>query len=554
MTDILLIQPPIRDFYLTAKRTIPYGLACMAAALIENGFSVRILDALATSKSRVIDLPEEMAYVHKFYGKADRSPFALFHQYRHFGYSFEHIGKLTRESQAFLVGISSLFTPYNLEALKTAETVKAYLPACKIVLGGHHPTAMPESVMSSAAVDFVIRGEGEVSMAKLARAIKNGGSYAEIPGLAYRRSGGKLCITPPAVIDGLDRLPRPAYHLIDHKFYQRSAKATAVIVTSRGCPLKCSYCSVGASSYLPFRRRGIKSVIQEIESVIENHDVGFIDFEDENLSLDRKWFLKLIKKIGARFDHHRLELRAMNGLFPPSLNEELIRTMKSAGFKTLNLSLGTTSTEQLKRFQRSDVRRAFDQALNISEKYGLNAVGYIIVAAPGQHTADSVSDLLFLAQRRVLAGVSVFYPAPGSPDYVRCEKLNILPAHLACMRSSALPLSHTTTRLESVTLLRLGRILNFMKSLIDRGVPIPEPVPAGMKIENPHDRIESGKKLLQYFLYDGKIRGVTRDGIVFEHDIDIVAAKTFREGLKTVQIRGYTSVGRHFINDQPNSN
>jgi hypothetical protein len=62
MVDILLIQPPIRDFYLTAKRTIPYGLAGIAAGLIEAGFSVKILDALATPKSRVVDLPQEMAY------------------------------------------------------------------------------------------------------------------------------------------------------------------------------------------------------------------------------------------------------------------------------------------------------------------------------------------------------------------------------------------------------------------------------------------------------------------------------------------------------------
>ena len=112
MPDILLIQPPIRDFYLTAKRTIPYGLACIAPALLKNGFSVKILDALATSKSRVCDLPREMEYLRKYYGRPDRSAFGLFHQYRHFGYSFEHIGKMARESGAFLVGISSLFTPY----------------------------------------------------------------------------------------------------------------------------------------------------------------------------------------------------------------------------------------------------------------------------------------------------------------------------------------------------------------------------------------------------------------------------------------------------------
>ncbi|NTU47691.1 MAG: cobalamin B12-binding domain-containing protein, partial [Syntrophobacteraceae bacterium] len=91
MVDILLIQPPIRDFYRTLKRTIPYGLACIASALEEEGFSVSILDCLATSRSRPIEWPREMAYLHEYYGKPDVSPFSLFHHMRHFGNSFEHV-------------------------------------------------------------------------------------------------------------------------------------------------------------------------------------------------------------------------------------------------------------------------------------------------------------------------------------------------------------------------------------------------------------------------------------------------------------------------------
>ena len=538
MVDVLLIQPPIRDFYLTAKRTIPYGLACLAAALIEDGFSVRILDALATSKSRIIDLPEEMAYVHKYYGKSDQSPFALFHHFRHFGYSFEHVGKLAQESRAFLVGISSLFTPYIAEAIETAKIVKSYLPECRIVVGGHHPTAHPESVMKSAAVDFVLRGEGEVSIGRLAVAVKSGGGYDNIPGLVYRRSNGELCINNPAIMRHPDQYPPPAIHLIHHKFYQRTRRGSTVIVASRGCPMKCTYCSVGAGSYLPFRRRSIESVMIEIASAIETHNVAFIDFEDENLSLDRKWFLTLLQEIAVRFDKHRLELRAMNGLYPPSLDEEVIQSMKAAGFKTLNLALASISKKQLKRFQRSDVRAAFDRALNLSEAHGLNAVGYIIIGAPHQKALDSLSDLFFLAERRVLAGVSVFYPAPGSPDYNLCAEQGLLPAHFSCMRSSTLPLSHTTTRLETVTLLRLGRILNFMKSLLDSDLPIPKPLPAGADIANLRERNEIGKKLLQYFLYDGKIRGMNRSGKIFEHHIDIDLAKAFVEGLTSVKLRG----------------
>ena len=539
MVDILLIQPPIRDFYLTVKRTIPYGLICLAAALIEDGFSVRIMDALATSKSRITDVPEEMAYTHNYYAKTDQSPFALFHHYRHYGYSFEHIAKTARESEAFLVGISSLFTPYTREAVKTAEIVKACLPSCKIVLGGHHPTAMPDIVMQSSAVDFIIRGEGEASIAKLARAVKNGSPYTDIPGLVYRELNQELRIPSPAVITNLDRSPLPAFDLIQHKFYKRSARATAVVMTSRGCPLKCSYCSMGASSYLPFRRRRIESVMAEINTAVENHEVGFIDFEDENLALDRNWFLELLHRITDCFGARQLELRAMNGLFPTSLDAEVIAAMKSAGFKTLNLSLGTTSAAQLKRFQRPDIRQAFDDVLNLCAVNELDAVGYIIIAAPDQKAADSVADLLFLARKRVLAGVSVFYPAPGSVDYEYCEKLGILPPELSCMRSSALPLSHTTSRLESVTLLRLGRILNFMKSLSDRGSKVPEPLPARGKVDNPENRIESGKQLLQHFLHDGIIRGATSDGTVFEHRIAEHLTKQFLEGLKGIQLRGF---------------
>ena len=104
MVDILLIQPPIRDFYLTAKRTIPYGLASIASALIRNGFTVDIFDGLATSKSRLIEIPSELLYLKRYYGRSDHSPFALFNEFRHYGYSYGHIGQKTRESGAFLVG------------------------------------------------------------------------------------------------------------------------------------------------------------------------------------------------------------------------------------------------------------------------------------------------------------------------------------------------------------------------------------------------------------------------------------------------------------------
>jgi radical SAM superfamily enzyme YgiQ (UPF0313 family) len=295
---------------------------------------------------------------------------------------------------------------------------------------------------------------------------------------------------------------------------------------------------VGGASWLPYRLRPVPQVLAEIETAVRRHDAGFIDFEDENLSLDRGWFLALLQAIEQRFGARPLELRAMNGLFPPTLDETVVAAMAGAGFKALNLSLGSTETEQLRRFQRADVRAAFDRALDLAERHGLTAVGYIIVGAPFQSAEASVEDLLFLAQRRVLAGVSVFYPAPGSPDFELCRRLDLLPGTLGRMRSSALPIEHTTRRIESATLLRLGRILNFMKYLLDHGLSRPASPPAGPATPDPGDRIHAGRHLLARFRADGRIRGLTPEGVVYPHVTDRRLCERFLDGLQKITLRG----------------
>jgi hypothetical protein len=221
----------------------------------------------------------------------------------------------------------------------------------------------------------------------------------------------------------------------------------------------------------------------------------------------------------------------MNGLYPPSLDGEMIRRMKTAGFRTLNLSLGTIASAQLRRFNRPDVREGLERALGHAERLGLSAVSYIIVGAPGQSAEASVADLLYLAKRPGLAGVSVFYPAPGSIEYDRCRKEGILPPGYSLMRASALPLSHTTSRTEAATLLRLGRILNFIKALAADGIDLPPPRRNVSSCMPETDRREAGLRLLGWFLGDGKIRGVTPDGRVYEHLTAPELSRRFLQGL-----------------------
>jgi radical SAM superfamily enzyme YgiQ (UPF0313 family) len=531
MIDVLLVQPPIADYYLTAKRTIPYGLASIAAAMKNAGLSVSILDAMATRKSRTITAPAELGHLDGFHGRPDQSPFGLFHRFRHYGYSLEHLGRQIKASGAFLVGIASSFTAYSDMALAVARLAKASLPGCTVVLGGHHPTVLPAAVMVESAVDLVIRGEGEGALPALALALRRGAPLDDIPGIVFRRPDGSLHISPPALVADVDRLPVPAFELVQRRFYQRFGQDSIVLTASRGCPFKCSYCATGAESWMKFRKRSVSAVLREIRAAAAGRRVGFIDFEDENLTTDRGWFLDLMEGIGDSVGGAVPELRAMNGLFPPSLDETMVRSMKRHGFKTLNLSLGSADGDQLKRFNRPDVRAAFDRALQWAKGEGLSAVGYIIVGAPDQDPLTSVDDLLFLARRRVLAGVSVFYPAPGSLDYRRCREMDLLPTSFAAMRATALPIDQRTTRTDAVTLLRLGRILNFIKQLKGAGVAVPRPTGVGERLAPSLNRQQVGLRLLAAFLDDGGIRGVEPDGSVYDHRVSIALSRRFLKGL-----------------------
>jgi anaerobic magnesium-protoporphyrin IX monomethyl ester cyclase len=536
MVDILLVQPPVADFYHTAKRTIPYGLASIAAVVMEAGFSVAILDAMATGRSRVTAPPSGLGDLNAFYGRPDSSPFGLFHQFRHYGYSLQHIGKQIKESGAFLIGIAALFTAYSDMALAVARTAKASLPGCTVVLGGHHPTALPASAMAEPAVDLVIRGEGEAALPVLAAALKSGGRLDTVPGIVFRCPDGSLHVSQPALYTDFDRLPIPAFDLIRRRFYRRFGRDSLAVTASRGCPLKCSYCATGAGSWMGFRKRSVNAVLREIQAASEGRSVGFIDFEDENLTMDRGWFLQLMAGLGELFADSPPELRAMNGLFPPTLTRPVVRAMRRHGFKTLNLSLGSADSGQLKRFNRPDVREAFDRALEYAKEAGLSAVGYIIVGAPDQDPRSSVDDLLFLARRHVLAGVSVFYPAPGSADYQACADRGLLPASFAAIRATAFPIDQRTSQRDAATLLRLGRVLNFIKKIRAAGMPIPRPAPVDDRLDPSLGRLAAGRRLLAAFLLDGHIRGIEPDGTVYRHRVSAVLARRFLTGLRSAPV------------------
>ena len=134
---ILLIQPPIQDFYQTSIRTQPIGLAYLAASLKNNGHEAEILDC-QTEKKKSISIPSELSYLRDFYPFNDRSPFKLYSGYYHFGMDYQEIKEKIKDSKADILGISSCFTPYHGEALEIARIIKQWDRNKIVVMGGAH--------------------------------------------------------------------------------------------------------------------------------------------------------------------------------------------------------------------------------------------------------------------------------------------------------------------------------------------------------------------------------------------------------------------------------
>jgi tRNA A37 methylthiotransferase MiaB len=468
---ILLIQPPIRDFYRTSMRTQPIGLAYLAASLIAQGHSVEILDC-QTENRRSIPLPPELAYLKDYYPFDDRSPFKLYSGYYHFGMGWDEIGRRVEASRADVFGISSSFTPYHGEAMKIARIVKQEDNSRIVVMGGAHVSCDPYGVLESPLVDYCVLGEGERRLPLLLEQLEKGGikKIEGIDGIGYRVEG-RVRINPlETFVQDLDDLPHPARGLLDLDRYRIKRQRATMLITSRGCPHGCAYCSTHLVMGTAFRKRSPEDIIREMRECRGRFGITAFDIEDDNFTFDKVRAKSLLGLVVDTFGQGGLRLSAMNGVSFASLDGELIRLMKQAGFSEVNLSLVSVDPTIKEGMQRPGGMVGFDEIAAEATRIGLNVVAYAILGMPGQTVAEMVNTLIYLMGRRVLIGPSVYYPTAGTPLFQRCRQGGLLPPSISQWRSSALPIETAAfSRLDIATLFRLARVINFLKGRMDKG-------------------------------------------------------------------------------------
>ena len=459
---VLLIQPPVQDFYDTDVRLQPIGLCYLKAAVRKHLSDVDVIikDYHGGCGRRTVAVPKELRYLTDYYPVADKSPFSTFHQYYHFGKPFDQIEAEIAEIRPDVVGISSLFTPYYREVLQVAAHVKKRLNV-PVIVGGSHASAAPESLLSSSNVDYVIRGEGEKPFVEFLKYLKGKQRIERVPNLAYK-SRGEIILNPISDNFPIEELSIPDFSDLSPTSYALAGKPMTFMITSRSCPHKCSFCSVHTTFGIDYRRRSLENVLEEIEL---RYSQGYrvVDFEDDNLTYYKNTFKELCRRLISRFPNREMEFVAMNGISYLSLDEELLELMFQAGFSHLNLALVSSDKTVRETTKRPHTLESYLKVVHKAHRLGFEIVSYQILGLPNESMDSMIQTLAFNARLPVLLGASPFYRTPVSPI---ARGLDLTEEDYVKARLTAMAVETDKFRREDIyTLFIATRIINFLKGL-----------------------------------------------------------------------------------------
>jgi radical SAM superfamily enzyme YgiQ (UPF0313 family) len=218
---------------------------------------------------------------------------------------FSHAMEVVEKRNADILGLTcwTVHLPFCIEFVKSYK--KKY-PTMKIVLGGIHASSQPEELMKLCPVDIIVRGEGEETVVDLIQCIEKKRDLSEVRGISYRQNGTIHHTQDRPLLKNLDDVHFPAYHLLPpiEEYQPLNRRFVFSILASRGCSYRCIFCSTNRLWKFQ-RRRSPENILKEIEWLRNKYDVGFLRFEDDDLTINRDWAMNLfhlLKQVPIHFD------------------------------------------------------------------------------------------------------------------------------------------------------------------------------------------------------------------------------------------------------------
>ncbi len=369
---VLLLNSPTKNFYgQLGIQLIPLGLGYLAGSLLEDDHQVDVIDLMAE--------PERETQI-------DFSNYEL-------------------------VGISS-DTPRYLKSLQLADQAKR--AGALVVMGGYHVTFQDREAIESDVVDFVVRGEGEYVLRDLVYAMEHTGDISHIKGISYKADGTFVRNPPAPFIQDLDAIPLPRREFFPKEKYlsMYDDRPMTTMVTSRGCPFDCAFCSASRFGGLKWRTRSLDSILDEMELLIDQGYQSFL-FVDDNFTLNPRRVLDFTEEILLR----KWDIRwwCFSRVDTVVKNPEMVRKMAEAGNRTMFLGLESADQAILDGWGKKITLDQQKEAVRILKENGISVYASFVLG-DRQDTKESIQKTIRYARKLnpETCQFSVLTPYPGT--------------------------------------------------------------------------------------------------------------------------------------------
>ncbi|HUT63493.1 MAG TPA: cobalamin-dependent protein [Anaerolineae bacterium] len=406
---VLLVNPPYPKFPDEPKHASPpLGLAYIAAVLELKQYPVKIIDCVVEGFDTETEFNGEIIY----------------------GIPITQLIHSIEEYKPDVIGISCIFSTLDSIIKELSKHIKKNFPEITIVLGGTHATVMAEQLIREPFIDYVVRGEGEHSFLNLIEHLEQKRQIETVSNLTWL-DNGEIRSTPQEFIQNIDELPFPARHLLNMEGYikighmqgltKKGSRATTLI-TSRGCPAKCIFCSIHAVWGHKFRAHSPQYTLDEMQQLRNKYGIEHLLFEDDNLTLDKTRATTIFKgMIDRKFN---FSWTAPNGIALWALNDSLLTLIRDSGCYRLSLGVESGDPVTLRKIIRKPLRfDTIEQLVKTCKRLKINTTAFFVIGLPGE-TIQSIKRSMRYAENLDVGSlcISIATPYPGTCLYEICKQ------------------------------------------------------------------------------------------------------------------------------------
>lgn len=318
-----------------------------------------------------------------------------------------------------MAGFSVTSNLYN-QAVDLAKKIKNRDNDVPIVFGGPHVSVMTGKLLEEPVIDFAVYGEGEITLHELVNQLKKKGGtddrsgLHDINGLIFR-DGDEVVVNPPReLIKDLDILPFPAYHLFPKKHYPNYHN----VITSRGCPYSCVFCS-SSKIWKRWRGRSVENVYEEIQLLLSNYGYKPISFQDSCFNVS----VKRLDRMCDLFLENNLAIPwSIKGFRADIVNRELAKKLAKAGLSHVSIGIESANPEVLKTMGKGETIEDIERGIDILTSEGIDVRGQFMIGNPGDTLETTKESIAFAIESNLtsaIMGTAVPIPNTQLWNYVQ---------------------------------------------------------------------------------------------------------------------------------------